>query len=135
MVRKIRVAVESRTSPEFLVIARTDARTSLGLDEALRRADAYANAGADVLFVESPESVEEMRVIGERFELPLVANMVEKGRTPVIGADLEAIGYMATSLPPARRVRARRASTDTSGPRARRSARPCRSTTSTTCRC
>ena len=61
MVAKIRVAVESRSSRDFLVIARTDARTALGLDEALRRAEAYAQAGADMLFVESPESVEEMR--------------------------------------------------------------------------
>jgi len=100
MVKKIRVAAESRTSPDFLIVARTDARTALGLDEALRRADAYANAGADVLFVESPESVEEMRVIGARFDLPLVANMVEKGRTPVLAkADLEAIGYRIAIFP------------------------------------
>ena len=100
MVRKIRVAVESRSSPDFLVVARTDARTALGLDEALRRADAYANAGADVLFIESPESVEEMRIIGARFDLPLVANMVEKGRTPVLAkADLEAIGYRMAIFP------------------------------------
>ena len=100
MVKKIRVAAESRTSPDFLIVARTDARTALGLDEALRRADAYANAGADVLFVESPESVEEMRVIGARFDLPLVANMVEKGRTPVLAkADLEAIGYHIAIFP------------------------------------
>lgn len=100
MVKKIRVAVESRSSPEFLIVARTDARTSLGLDEALRRAEAYAKAGADVLFVESPESVEEMRVIGARFDLPLVANMVEKGRTPVLAkADLEAIGYRMAIFP------------------------------------
>jgi len=110
MVRKIRVAVESRASPDFLVIARTDARTSLGLDEALRRADAYANAGADVLFVESPESVEEMRAIGERFDLPLVANMVEKGRTPVLAkADLEAIGYRIAIFPVAALLAAVRA--------------------------
>ncbi len=100
MVRKIRVAVESRSSRDFLVIARTDARTSLGLDEALRRADAYARAGADVLFVESPESVEEMRIIGERFDLPLLANMVEKGRTPVVSrAELEALGYRLAIFP------------------------------------
>jgi len=100
MVKKIRVAAESRTSPDFLIVARTDARTALGLDEALRRADAYANAGADVLFVESPESVEEMRVIGARFDLPLVANMVEKGRTPVLEkGDLEAIGYRIAIFP------------------------------------
>jgi 2-methylisocitrate lyase-like PEP mutase family enzyme len=74
------------------VIARTDARSALGLDEALRRADAYARAGADILFVESPESVDEMRRIGRAFDLPLVANMVEKGRTPVLKrGELEAI--------------------------------------------
>ncbi len=100
MVKKIRVAAESRASPDFLIVARTDARTTLGLDEALRRADAYANAGADILFIESPETVEEMRIIGARFDLPLVANMVEKGRTPVLPkADLEAIGYRIAIFP------------------------------------
>src|SRR5215510_16420288 len=64
MVRKIEVAAAARRSRDFLIIARTDARTAHGLDEALRRADAYARAGADVLFVESPESVDEMRHIG-----------------------------------------------------------------------
>jgi 2,3-dimethylmalate lyase len=100
MVKKIRVAVEARSSPDFLIVARTDARTTLGLDEALRRAEAYAKAGADILFVESPESIEEMRTIGSRFDLPLVANMVEKGRTPVLAkADLEAIGYRIAIFP------------------------------------
>jgi 2-methylisocitrate lyase-like PEP mutase family enzyme len=100
MVKKIKVAVEARRSPDFLIVARTDARTALGLDEALRRADAYAHAGADILFVESPESVEEMRVIGARFDLPLVANMVEKGRTPILAkADLESIGYRIAIFP------------------------------------
>ena len=59
---KIKVAVGSRESSDFLIIARTDARTTLGLDEALRRAEAYGKAGADILFVESPESLEEIRV-------------------------------------------------------------------------
>jgi 2-methylisocitrate lyase-like PEP mutase family enzyme len=100
MVKKIRVAVEARSSRDFLVIARTDARTSLGLDEALRRGEAYAKAGADVLFIESPESVEEMRTIGRAFHQPLVANMVEKGRTPVLPrAELEAIGYRLAIFP------------------------------------
>ena len=100
MVRKIRVAVEARASRDFLVIARTDARTSLGLDEALRRAEAYAKAGADVLFVESPESIEEMRTICERFDVPLLANMVEKGRTPVLSrAELESLGYRLAIFP------------------------------------
>ena len=100
MVRKIRVAVESRTDPNFLIIARTDARTSLGLDEALRRAEAYAKAGADILFVESPESEEEMRTIGRTFHQPLLANMVEGGRTPVLSRqDLESIGYKLAIFP------------------------------------
>jgi len=100
MVRKIRVAADARTSKDFLIIARTDARTSLGLDEALRRAEAYAKAGADILFVESPESEEEMRRIGQSFDVPLVANMVERGRTPVLSqAELESIGYKIAIFP------------------------------------
>ena len=100
MVRKIRVACEARASRDFLIIARTDARTALGLDEALRRAEAYAEAGADVLFVESPESVEEMERIGRTLDRPLVANMVEGGRTPVLSrSDLEAIGYRIAIFP------------------------------------
>ena len=100
MVAKIRVAVDSRDDRNFLVIARTDARTTHGLDEALRRAEAYAKAGADLLFVESPESVEDMERIGRSFDLPLVANMVEGGRTPVLpAADLERIGYKLAIFP------------------------------------
>lgn len=100
MVKKIKVAVESRDSSEFLVIARTDARTSLGLDEALRRGEAYARAGADILFIESPESEEEMARIGRTFDLPLVANMVEKGRTPLLGARrLEELGFSIAIFP------------------------------------
>ncbi len=97
---RIRVAVETREDPNFLIIARTDARTTLGLDEALRRAESYARAGADVLFVESPESVEEMRQICERLERPCLANMVEGGRTPVLSRDdLQAIGYRLAIFP------------------------------------
>lgn len=100
MVQKIRVAVDARSSRDFLIIARTDARTSLGLDEALRRAEAYAKAGADILFVESPETEEEMRRIGQHFDVPLVANMVERGRTPVLTrAELESIGYKLAIFP------------------------------------
>lgn len=100
MVRKIRVAVDTRSSPDFLIIARTDARSSLGLDEALRRAEAYARAGADVLFVESPETQEEMRHIGRCVDKPLLANMVEGGRTPVLTQqELEALGYKIAIFP------------------------------------
>jgi len=100
MAQKIKVATEARQNKDFLIIARTDARTTLGLDEALRRADAYANAGADMLFVESPESLEEMRMIGERFDLPLVANMVEKGKTPILSKEeLESLGFKLAIFP------------------------------------
>ena len=100
MAAKIRVAVESRSDPNFLVIARTDSRTTLGLDEALRRAEAYLEAGADLLFIESPESVEEMARIGRTFEVPLVANMVEGGRTPILdAATLQKLGYRLAIFP------------------------------------
>ena len=100
MVDKIKVAVASRDSSGFLIIARTDARTTLGLDEALRRAEAYAKAGADILFVESPESLEEMRTIGRSFDRPLMANMVEGGRTPLADAKtLQELGYSIAIFP------------------------------------
>jgi 2-methylisocitrate lyase-like PEP mutase family enzyme len=101
MAAKVRVAAESRSDKNFLIIARTDARTTHGLDEALRRAEQYLKAGADVLFVESPESVEEMRKIGETFKgVPLLANMVEGGRTPVLDKrGLEEVGYKIAIFP------------------------------------
>jgi 2-methylisocitrate lyase-like PEP mutase family enzyme len=99
---RIRVAADARSSRDFLIIARTDARTTLGLDEALRRGEAFAEAGADILFVESPESEEEMRRIGEAFDLPLLANMVEGGRTPILTrAELEAFGFKIAIFPTA----------------------------------
>ncbi|MEC5324042.1 isocitrate lyase/PEP mutase family protein [Aurantimonas sp. A3-2-R12] len=101
MVRKIQVAVDSRQSDDFLVIARTDARTALGLDEAIRRAVAYGKAGADLIFVESPESVDEMARIGREIDRPLIANMVNGGRTPLLPADeLQALGF-AVAIHPA----------------------------------
>jgi 2-methylisocitrate lyase-like PEP mutase family enzyme len=101
MAEKIRVAVDARSDRDFLVIARTDARTTLGLDEALRRAELYLRAGADVLFVESPESTEEMRRIGSTFKgVPLLANMVEGGRTPILArSELENLGYRIAIFP------------------------------------
>lgn len=102
MVKKIRVAVEARTRDDFLIIARTDARTSLGLDEALRRGEAYAKAGADLLFIESPESEDELARIGRSFDTPLVINMVEKGRTPLMSRErLEELGFSLAIFPTA----------------------------------
>jgi 2-methylisocitrate lyase-like PEP mutase family enzyme len=101
MVRKIEVAVDSRHSDDFLIIARTDSRTTLGLDEAIRRGKAFARAGADVVFVESPESEEEMRRVAEEIDAPLFANMVNGGRTPLLSADrLKELGY-AIAIHPA----------------------------------
>ena len=100
MVQKIRVARDARDSQDFLIVARTDARTAHGLDEALRRAEAFATAGADVLFVESPESEEEMEKICSSFDLPCLANMVEGGRTPVLSRQqLLEIGYQIAIFP------------------------------------
>jgi len=100
MATKIKVAADARADPDLVIIARTDARTSLGLDEALRRAEAYQAAGADVLFVESPESEAEMERIGRSTDLPLLANLVEGGRTPVLAAArLAEIGYRIAIYP------------------------------------
>ena len=85
MVKKIKVVCDTRDSADFVMIARTDARTQLGLDEALRRGERYAEAGADALFIESPESPSELAAIAEAFKgIPLVANMVAGGRTPML---------------------------------------------------
>lgn len=98
--RRIKVASEARSSKDFLIIARTDARTALGLDEALRRGEAFLKAGADILFIESPESEVEMEKIGRTFDVPLVANMVEGGRTPILSrADLEKLGFKLAIFP------------------------------------
>jgi len=100
MVKKVRVAREARDSSDFLIIARTDARTSLGLDEALRRGEAFAKAGADIIFIESPESVEEMRRVTASFSQPCLANLVEGGRTPILSrAELIEIGYQIAIFP------------------------------------
>ncbi len=101
MVRKIEVAVDSRRSDDFLIIARTDSRTSLGIDEAIRRGKAFAKAGADVVFVEAPESEEEMLRVADEIDAPLFANMVNGGRTPLLSADrLHKMGY-AIAIHPA----------------------------------
>lgn len=100
MVRKIKVAVETREDANFQIVARTDARTSLGLDEALRRGEAYARAGADILFIESPESAEELETIARTFDKPLLVNIVEGGRTPQLTpAELQKIGFSIAIYP------------------------------------
>jgi len=101
MVKRIRVACDSRSDPDFLIIARTDARPSLGLDEALRRADAYAAAGADILFVEAPQDAEEMQRICSTGGHHMV-NMAHGGRTPILPVpSLVELGYAAAIFPAA----------------------------------
>lgn len=101
MVGRIRAAVDARLDPATVIIARTDARASEGLEAALDRAAAYADAGADMLFVEAPESEAEMRrACAALAGRPMLANMVEGGRTPVLpAAALHAIGYRIAIYP------------------------------------
>ena len=94
MVDKIRAAREARADPGLLIVARTDARAEYGLDEACRRALAYHEAGADVLFVEAPQTVDEVEAIARELPGPLVHNVVEGGVTPEIPlARIAELGY------------------------------------------
>lgn len=98
MVEKIKVAVEARD--QMLIIARTDARQSEGLDGVLRRLEAYAEAGADILFPEALTSQDEMRTACAAFENPVMANMADGGLTPILSAKvLEDIGYAFAIYP------------------------------------
>ncbi|GJD20202.1 2,3-dimethylmalate lyase [Rivularia sp. IAM M-261] len=94
-VNKIKATVQARGDSGLVIIARTDARAVLGLDEAIQRGRAYIDAGADVLFVEAPQSVEELQVIAAAFpNVPLVANIIEGGKTPQLSAaELEKMGF------------------------------------------
>ena len=100
MALKIEVAVEARKSWDMLIIARTDARTKLGLDEAIRRGKLFVKAGADVVFIESPETEDELKRIGQEIEGPKLVNNVEGGRTPILSADrLKAMGFSIAIYP------------------------------------
>lgn len=94
MVRKLRAALAARRSPELFLVARTDARSPLGLDEAVRRAQVYAEVGVDAVFVDAPHSVEELRRIGAEVPGRLVANISETGLTPTLpAAELGRMGF------------------------------------------
>ncbi|MBN9433253.1 MAG: isocitrate lyase/PEP mutase family protein [Bosea sp.] len=100
MVEKIKVAVEARKSPETLIIARTDARQTHGFEGAMKRGEAYAEAGADIVFLEALESEAEMREACARINRPMMANMADGGRTPIRSRDeLKAIGYAMAIYP------------------------------------
>jgi len=98
MVQKLRAAVDTRR--EMLIIARTDARGQAGLEEAIRRSRLYAEAGADIIFIEAPTSREEIETIAHSFSKPLLVNMFEGGKTPLIpAAELAAMGYRLMIVP------------------------------------
>lgn len=93
-VLKLRAALDARTDQDLVVIARTDARGPLGLDEAIRRANVYADAGADVIFVEAPEGAEEIERISKEVSAPLLINLVQGGLTPLeSSARLRELGF------------------------------------------
>jgi carboxyvinyl-carboxyphosphonate phosphorylmutase len=97
---KIRAAAENRTDPDFVIIARTDARAVTGLDDAIERAHLYREAGADVIFVEAPQTEDEIERIAREVRAPLLANMVQGGRTPSVKfSELERLGYKIVIYP------------------------------------
>jgi 2-methylisocitrate lyase-like PEP mutase family enzyme len=102
MAAKLRAAVAARRSADLFIIARTDARAVHGLDEALRRAEIYLKAGADGLFIEAPQSIEELARVGRTFQgVPQIANMIAGGgRTPVLPPDeLSRLGFAMIAYP------------------------------------
>ena len=110
---KIRAAVDARGERDLFVVARTDARQPLGLDAAIERCLAYKDAGADALFVEAPESIEELERVAQALPGPLVANMVEHGVTPHLSrSELRDLGFGLIVCPLAALYAAARAVTD-----------------------
>jgi methylisocitrate lyase len=100
MVRKVRAALAARSDSDTVVIARTDAIAVTGLDDAIDRMQAYQAAGADVIFPDAPRSLDELRAIAAAVEAPLVANMSEHGKTPLLSRDeLAELGYAITLYP------------------------------------
>src|SRR6266567_5790159 len=94
MVGKIHAAVDTRQDPDLIIIARSDARAIEGLDAAIDRVNAYLEAGADVGFVEAPQNVEELRIVGQQVLGPALVNVFEGGKTPMLGAtELEEMGF------------------------------------------
>ena len=97
---KLKAAVEARKSKDFIIVARTDARAPMGLDEAIERGKAYKKAGADVIFVEAPRTIDELKKVADEIDAPLVANMIEDGVTPTMPAkQLLKLGYRIAVFP------------------------------------
>jgi methylisocitrate lyase len=92
--KKLRAAIEARNGQDFLIVARTDSRQALGLSEAIKRGIAFKETGADAVFIEAPESKDEMKEIARNVSGPLVANMLERGITPLMGPrELKELGF------------------------------------------
>jgi 2,3-dimethylmalate lyase len=98
---KLKSAIDAKNNnPDFIIVARTDARAPLGIDEAIRRGKKYHDIGADVIFVEAPHSIEELATISSEIDAPLVANMIEEGVTPnLTSAELLRLGYSIAVFP------------------------------------
>lgn len=97
---KLKAALEARQSKDFIIVARTDARAPIGLEEAIERGKAYKKAGADVIFVEAPRTVAELKKVADEIDAPLVANMIEDGVTPNLPAkELLKLGYRIAVFP------------------------------------
>ena len=100
MIGKIKAAADTRKDAALSIIARTDARAVLGLDEAIERGNEYAEAGADIVFVEAPQSLEELKRIADEIDAPVMANMIKGSRTPLMTSEeLEAMGYKVAIYP------------------------------------
>jgi 2-methylisocitrate lyase-like PEP mutase family enzyme len=94
MVGKIKAAVDTRRDADMVIIARSDARAIEGLEASIDRVNAYLEAGADVGFVEAPQTIEELRIVGQKVRGPALVNVFEGGKTPMLGAkDLEEMGF------------------------------------------
>jgi methylisocitrate lyase len=100
-VQKLKSAIEAKKDDsEFLIVARTDAAAPLGLDEAIRRGKLYKQIGADIVFVEAPHSIEDLKKVSEQIDAPLVANMIEEGVTPnLTSSELLELGYKIALFP------------------------------------
>ncbi len=97
---KLKAAIEARRSKEFVIVARTDAIEPTGIDEAIRRGREYRKAGADAIFIEAPRTIDDLKRIGKSVDAPLVANMMEGGKTPLLSAGvLRKLGFRLVVFP------------------------------------
>jgi len=97
---KLKAAIDARKSNDFIIVARTDSLAEYGLDEAIERGKQYQKIGADVIFIEAPKTIEEMKRITEEIDAPLLANMIEGGATPNLSSkELEKLGFRMVVFP------------------------------------